>query len=510
MSPEAHRERTSFVDQPHDTSGHGTLITLLRGLLAIGLGLSLFFVPDRTGAMLGNFMGLFWLTTGLVSLRGDPVIPQRRLARAIALVVIFTGLLMLSRKFVDRWMEWGSIVNAVGAVIILTGVLHMVGGVQIGEGRGYARTRLSVLLGVFEVVLGALLILSPTGRGEVIHLVAAVWALIGGALLIGDALLRRRRGRRAASGECSHASNSRQANGSTTIRRATLMAFLREIYLIWITERPAQFAASLAYYGIFAFVPIIFIGLTIAGVLIDEVSAADQLLGQVSNTLGADAAGMLEDSLARLSQERSRGTVLASVISFLALLSAASLMFFQLQFTLNSIWRMPTPEGGQTSSYVRKRLMAFAMVFGVGLFLLAATLVNLAVGALGSLLGLDATAVGITFLTNVGLATVALALIYKVLPDAEVTWRDVWIGSGLTAVIIALGLSLVRIYLSRSSAGSALEAAGAVAVFLLTFYFVGQIFVFGAVFTRVYASIYGSKIIPRASALAPDATVDRD
>jgi membrane protein len=283
-----------------------------------------------------------------------------------------------------------------------------------------------------------------------------------------------------------------------------LLAFLKEIYQIWITERPSQFAASLAYYGIFAFVPIIFISLTVAGVFIDEITAADQFFAQVADTLGNEAAQLLEDALTRLSEYRTEGTVLSSVISFIALFSAASLMFFQLQFTLNTVWKIPPPKRGETQAYIRKRLLAFVMVLGVGLFLLAATLVNLVLSAFSSVFDLDITTAGITFLSNVGLVTVALALLYKVLPDAQVTWRDVGVGSAVTAILITVGVNLLALYLSRSNVGSALEAAGAVTVFLLTFYFLGQIFVFGAVFTRVYASLFGSRIIPRAEVLATE------
>jgi membrane protein len=276
----------------------------------------------------------------------------------------------------------------------------------------------------------------------------------------------------------------------------SVKAFARDFHSIWITERPSQFAASLAYYGIFAFVPIIYIGMAVAGVFIDEIAAADQFFAQVAETLGSEAAQLLEDALTSVSENSTEGTVLSSLISFVALFSAASLMFFQLQFTLNTIWKIPPPKRGETRAYVRKRLLAFVMVLGVGLFVIAATLVNLVVTTFNSFFELDITEAGLAFLSQLGLTTVALALIYKVLPDAETTWRDVLVGSVVTAFLIALGVKLLGIYLDASNVTSALEAAGAVTVFLLTFYFVGQIFVFGAVFTRVYASRSGSKIVP--------------
>ena len=283
-----------------------------------------------------------------------------------------------------------------------------------------------------------------------------------------------------------------------------VIAFARDIYRIWMSERPSQFAASLAYYGIFAFVPIIYVGLTLAGIFIDEITAADQFYARVADTMGNEAAKLLEDALNTLSESSREGTVLTSLISFLALFSAASLMFFQLQHTLNTIWKVPPPKRGETRAYVKKRLLAFVMVLGVGLFLIAATLVNLAVAAFNSHLGLDIVGASITSLSHMALTAGALALIYKLLPDARITWRDVLVGSVVTAFLVTLGVNLLGIYLGASNVTSALDAAGAVTVFLLTFYFVGQIFVFGAVFTRVWAATSGSEIVPSNGAHTTD------
>ena len=102
------------------------------------------------------------------------------------------------------------------------------------------------------------------------------------------------------------------------------------------------------------------------------------------------------------------------------------------------------------------------------------------------------------------LSTLSLALLYKVLPNAKVAWREVWFGAGAAALLITIGLYLVQLYLSVATLGSALEAAGAVAVLLMGFYYIGQIFVLGAVIIRVRASMSGSPIVPRTGQDAPD------
>ena len=166
-------------------------ITVIRGTLAFALGISLFFMPSKTAPMLGNFMGAFWITTGLVSLRHDPVIPHRKLARAAAIIVIVTGVAMFTRNISNRWVAWEYIVNMVGVVIILTGILHIAGGVQIGRQRGLGRTGLSVALGIFEIVLGILFLFSETGHSPLIYRMATIWALVGGTIIIGDAIYQR-------------------------------------------------------------------------------------------------------------------------------------------------------------------------------------------------------------------------------------------------------------------------------------------------------------------------------
>lgn len=278
---------------------------------------------------------------------------------------------------------------------------------------------------------------------------------------------------------------------------APIRTFLKEFYHIWLTERPGQFAASLAYYSLFSFVPATYIAITFAGIFVNEAQLTDRLLTQVANTLGPEAAQALQSAIASVAQSAGGSTTLASLIGFVALLFAASLMFFQLQFALNTIWKVPPATRGETADYVRNRLLAFVMVFAAGLLLVLVSIAAVLLSFVGSFFRRDISLPFSGFAAFVVLGTLCLALIYKILPSARIAWRDVWVGSAVTAVLIGIGGSLLGVYLGMSNLDSALGAAGAVAVFLIAFYFVGQIFVFGAVFTRVYASLFGSKIVPR-------------
>jgi membrane protein len=285
-----------------------------------------------------------------------------------------------------------------------------------------------------------------------------------------------------------------------------LVAFGKEIYGIWISERPTQFAAALAYYAIFSFVPVIYIAFTITEVVIERLSVEEQFYTQVANLLGAEIAQALQEAVTSLAQRTAGDTTLTTVIGFVALAFTASLAFFQLQHALNTIWKVPPPSRGQTRAYVLNRLLALAMVLGVALLLIVAAVANLLVSLVNAQVQWGGFVSTANFFALAGLAALSFALIYKVLPNANVAWRHVWVGAGVAALLLSVGLFLVKLYLSASRFSSALEAAGAAAVFLMAFYYLGQIFVLGAVVIRVFASMSGSEIVPRED---PSRPVDR-
>ncbi len=275
--------------------------------------------------------------------------------------------------------------------------------------------------------------------------------------------------------------------------RPSLKEFIQELYRIWATERPGQLAAALAYYGLFAFAPVIFIAFWVAGLFIDQISAAGQFLARIENLFGSEIAILIQDSVEAIAETTTGSSVIATLISIGALLLAASGLFYQLLFALNKVWGVPPPEGGRTSGLIRQRLFSFLMVIGVGLLFIFATVINVLLSWFGSLFNLGTTMPLLNTLGFLLIATVAFALIYKILPEVEITWHDVWIGAFVTAVLVLLALLIFGAYLNFSNIGSAFEAAGAFAVLLIGIYTIAQVFLFGAMFTRVYADMYGSK-----------------
>jgi uncharacterized membrane protein HdeD (DUF308 family) len=191
-------------------------ITLFRGALAITLGVALIFQPDKARPMLVNFMGMFWLVSGIVSLRWG-VHGER--ARGLSLLAGVAGFLagvgMLSRSFTRGMVGEDVLLSVIGLIIFLTGLMHIIGGFRTGAehrhlfsaDRQWSWT--AFLLGLFEIVLGVMLVIEPLGRGPVIYFAASVWALLGGVILLGDAARQRR---------------ARVQNGTRSVLRSALDA----------------------------------------------------------------------------------------------------------------------------------------------------------------------------------------------------------------------------------------------------------------------------------------------
>jgi membrane protein len=274
--------------------------------------------------------------------------------------------------------------------------------------------------------------------------------------------------------------------------RSKVKALAPGIYRIWIGERPGPLAASLAYYGIFSMVPVAYVAVVISGIFVDATTFIVEIEDQLEKLLGPEAVEQFTNAVEALADRTVQGSALASLISFIVLLFTASLIFFQFQYVLNNVWKVPPPTRGETHNYVRNRLLAFVMVLSLGLILVLATVANIIISLISGLVGLEGSMIFVNYLVYGSLLTLSLTLIYKYLPNVEVAWRDVLVGSLVTAILMVIALQIFGFMLSTNRFDTALQAAGSIALFLISFYFFGTIFIFGAVFIRVYASVFGT------------------
>lgn len=272
--------------------------------------------------------------------------------------------------------------------------------------------------------------------------------------------------------------------------------FLKEIYQVWVSEKPNQLAAALAYFGMFSFAAVIFIAFWLASFFINEAAAAELFYTRIESVLGAETAAFIQEAVASLAASTSSSSFIVSVISLVSLLFAAMGLFLQLKYVLNRIWGVPIIQLGNRLAIIRQRFFAFIMVIALGLMVVLITVVNVVFAWLGSIAEEWFTNTGLVSLLNILalLAVIALAnaFIYKVLPDVKIRWRDVWFGSIAATFLMTLGGLVVGLYFKLGGVGSAFEAAGTFAVLMIMIYYFAQIFLFGAIVTRVYAKWYGS------------------
>lgn len=273
--------------------------------------------------------------------------------------------------------------------------------------------------------------------------------------------------------------------------------FVKELYRIWIAERPNQLAAALAYYSMFSFAPIIFLAVSIVGIFIREINLAEQFYQRLESLFGVGVSDLVRGSVAALSTSTNSGSLLVSLISFLAMLFAASGLFYQLQYTLNIIWRVPPPHKGETMVMLRQRFLSFLIVIGIGLLGVLAAFANLVLTWFGSILerilGLVGSQVFFIRLAAPVVLVLIIALLYKMLPEAKGFWKDVWLGAVVAATLILATILLAGFFFQFISFNSALQTTGAFTILLVGFYFFAQIFLLGALCCRVYAGYYGSR-----------------
>jgi membrane protein len=268
--------------------------------------------------------------------------------------------------------------------------------------------------------------------------------------------------------------------------------FFKEIYHIWISERPMQLAAALAYFGLFSFAPVIYIAFTIASLVFRKADILNAFMNRLGAALGPELVQAILDTLETFAWKAPEGTLLMSLLSVIFLLYAASGVFYQLQYALNSVWKVSNPSQGAWMLTVRKQLFSFLMVITVGLIVVVAAALSFIASWLSSTFLAGNLLPSLTFLGFFGLSMVSFAVMYKILPDVRIAWRDVWGGAAAAAFLVTVGGALILFFIRNFNLSSALEAAGSFVILLSGFYYFAQIFLFGAIFTRVYAYKYGS------------------
>lgn len=260
-----------------------------------------------------------------------------------------------------------------------------------------------------------------------------------------------------------------------------------------------KLSASLSYYTLFSMAPMLLIVISIGSILLGKEAAEGYLYSQFDGLIGPLGALQLQEMINNV--RISGDTPWVTAVGVITFFFGATGVFIEIQDSINSIWSIKAkPKRGWVRFFLT-RLLSFSMVVGIGFLLM----VSLVLSALLSMMDHWITtnistfawlAFALSNLISVSAVLLLFAVVFKVLPDAELKWSDVLIGAFFTAILFLIGKYLINLYLSRSSTVSAYGAAGAVVLIILWVYYSAIILYYGAEFTKVYANEYGGKIRP--------------
>jgi membrane protein len=267
-------------------------------------------------------------------------------------------------------------------------------------------------------------------------------------------------------------------------------------------------AAALSYYTVFSLPPLLVLLLTLLGAVLDPQDIQGTIEAQMRDAMGAQGADQVHTILANADRPGAGGLV-PTILSVVALLLGATGVFGQLQAALNKAWGVaPDPAKGGIKGMLAKRVFGMGMVLGLAFILLVSLVVSAVLLAFGEELGrflpsgLSAPVLeAINFVGSLAVIALLFGAIFKVLPDAEIAWRDVAVGAVVTALLFVAGKFALGLYLGRSNPGEAFGAAGALALMLVWIYYSSMIVLLGAEFTQAWAERRGSGIVPEKGAV---------
>lgn len=272
-------------------------------------------------------------------------------------------------------------------------------------------------------------------------------------------------------------------------------------------DSPRQ-AAALSYYTVFSLPPLLILLLTILGAVLNPEQVQQLIQSQAGAAIGPDAAAEIQAIIENANRPGSGG-LLSTILGIAALIFGATGAFAALQAALNKAWEVePDPDQGGLKNFILKRVFSFGMILGVAFLLLVSLVLSAMLTAFGHVLGAmlpDGLSQVFLHLLNLAISLLVISILFaamfKVLPDAVISWKDVWVGAIFTALLFVIGKFLLGFYLGRSNPGEAFGAAGSLALLLLWIYYSSMILLLGAEFTQAWAQERGAGIVPEEGAV---------
>ncbi|HLP17176.1 MAG TPA: YihY/virulence factor BrkB family protein [Bacteroidota bacterium] len=280
---------------------------------------------------------------------------------------------------------------------------------------------------------------------------------------------------------------------------------LKESFSKFVDDNVPKLGASLSYYTVFSLAPLLIIIIAVAGFIFGTDAAQGRIYDEIESLVGKDSALLIQTAIKK-SADTGAG-ILATVISFVTLIIGSVTVFIELQDSLNIIWKVKAkPAEGAIKSFLRTRFISFTLIISIGFLLLVSLVISAGLTALGNFFSayVPVPVFVLQVLNNLlslAVISVLFGMIFRILPDVELSWKDVRVGSIVTALLFVVGKYLIGLYIGGSTLGSTYGAAGSLAILLVWVFYSSQILFFGAEFTFVYAEKLGSKIMPSEHAV---------
>jgi membrane protein len=274
---------------------------------------------------------------------------------------------------------------------------------------------------------------------------------------------------------------------------------------IWLQSQAFIYAAALAFFTVFSIAPVMIVVVAIVGLVLGERAAQGELMGQLQQVLGPEAAEVVETAV--VNSQIDQSGIWPTLIGVAAIVVGATTVFAQMQQSLNQIWDVaPRPSRNSLWLFIKARLLSLTIVLAIGFVLMVSLLLSVVLRAVIAFaeqwLPVPGVAmVGLEVGVSLTVITLLFAAIFKILPDVVLAWRDVLIGALITAVLFTVGRSLIAIYLANAATASTYGAAGSLALLLLWVNYSSLILLFGAAITRAHLQARGRYARPRNSAV---------
>jgi membrane protein len=273
----------------------------------------------------------------------------------------------------------------------------------------------------------------------------------------------------------------------------------------WLQSQAFIYAAALAFFTVFSIAPIMIVVVAVVGLVLGERAAKGELMGQLEEVLGPEAAEVVQTAVVNSQIEQSG--ILPTLVGIAAIVIGATTVFAQMQRSLNQIWDVaPRPSRSSLWIFIKARVLSLTIVLAIGFVLMVSLLLSVAMRMVMEFadqwLPMPGWGmVGMEILISLTVITLLFAAIFKILPDVVLRWRDVLAGALITAILFTVGRSLIAMYLANTATASTYGAAGSLALLLLWVNYSSLILLYGAAVTRAHLEARNKPIVPRNTAV---------